>query len=281
LWTFGVFPELKLTCRPKEVKEVNVTQVLVAPLGELPNEKALRDFGRRVLNADREYEACTLLPRNSGERAVRRLLHGLLKEVYAVEGVWTSQINGKIRGFCEKASYLVAAGVHAKRSVYVLHWEREYIEWTGKPFNLTGLLRENLEAFPEVGTELEALERILRQRYPALENALKGAPEDLEKRLSFVTAIERGHVVFLSNLKGRVTHVLVGSALIPIRSTCEPYRQEEIQRASESKLVKVLQQTPLEAIPSEALLALLRGEADGSVVREAERVWALARLSKF
>jgi len=258
-----------------------VTQVLVAPLGELPNEKALRDFGRRVLKADREYETCTLLPQNSGERAVRRLLHSLLNEVRAVEGVWTSQTNGRIIGFCEQASYLVAAGVHANRSVYVLHWEREYIEWTGKPFDLTGLLRANLEAFPEVRTELEALKRILRQRYPALENALRGAPGDLEKRPSFVTAIERGHVVFLSNLKGGVTHVLVGSALIPIRPTCEPYRQGEIQRASESKLVKVLQQTPLKAIPPEALLALLRGEADGSVVREAERVWTLTRIAEF
>lgn len=85
-------------------------------------------------------------------------------------------------------------------------------------------------------------------------------------------------MVFLFNLEGRMTHALVGSALIPIRPTCEPYRQGEIQRASERKLVKVLQQTPLKAVPSEALLALLRGEADRDTVREAERVWALARL---
>jgi hypothetical protein len=117
-------------CALREVKEARVTQVLVAPLlGELPNEKALRDFGKRVLKADREYETCTLLPRNSGERAVKRLLHELLKEVRGVEGVWTSQANGRIREFCEQASILVAAGVHAKRSVYVLHWERGHIDW--------------------------------------------------------------------------------------------------------------------------------------------------------
>ncbi len=272
---------LHVASEGREAKEASVTQVLVAPLGELPNEKALRDFGRWVLKADRECETGTLLPRNSGEGAVRRLLHSLLKEVRAAEGVWTSQTNGRIIGSCLEASVLAVAGVHANRSIYVLHWERAFIEWKGKPIDLTLFLRANLEAFPEVRMELEALNRILRQRYPALENALKGAPEDLEKRLSFVTAIERGHVVFLSNLKGRVTHALVGSALIPIRPTCEPYRQGEIQRASESKLVRVLQQTPLKAIPSEALLALLRGEADGSVVREAERVWALARLAEL
>jgi hypothetical protein len=72
---------------PRKVKEVSVTHVLVATLGSLPNEEALREFGRRVLKADSKYEACTLLARNSGEGAVRGLLQRLLKRVRRVEGV--------------------------------------------------------------------------------------------------------------------------------------------------------------------------------------------------
>jgi hypothetical protein len=259
-----------------------VTQVLVAPLGGLPSEEALREFGKRVLKVDGKYETCTLLPRNSGEGAVRRLLHRLLKEVRAVEGVWTAQTNGRIRGSCLEASVLAVAGVHANRSVYVLHWERAFIEWTGKPIDLTLFLREILDTFPEARRELEALERILRQRYPGLESALKSNLGNLEKRPFFAGALERGQVVFLFNFKGKVTHALVGEALIPIHSTIWGYYpQEKIRQAPESRLVGLLQETPLKVIPLEVLLALLRGEADGSVVREAERVWALTRLAEF
>jgi hypothetical protein len=279
LQTFGISLELKGGL--KKVKEAKVTHVLVAPLGGLPNEEALREFGKSVLKADSKYEACTLLPRNSNQETVRRLIQRLLKRVRRVEGVWTSQTNGRIRGSCLEASVLAVAGVHANRSVYVLHWERAFIEWTGKPIDLTPFLRENLDTFPEARRELEALERILRQRYPGLESALKSAPEDLERRPFFTGAIERGQVVFLFNLEGKATHALVGGALIPIHSIWGYYPQEEIRRAPESRLVGLLQQTPLKVIPLEVLLALLRGEADGSVVREAERVWALTRLSEF
>lgn len=258
-----------------------MTHVLVATLGGLPNEEALMEFGRRVLKADSKYEACTLLARNSGEGAVRELLQRLLKRVRRVEGVWTSQANGKIKGSCLEASVLAVAGVHANRSVYVLHWERAFIEWTGKPIDLTTFLRESLDAFPEARKELQSLERILRQRYPGLESALKNAPESLERPPFFTEAIERGHAVFLCNLKGKVTHALVGEALIPIGSIWGHFSQEEIRRAPEGRLVGLLQQTPLKAIPSEVLLALLRGEADRGVVREAERAWVLARLSEF
>jgi hypothetical protein len=255
-----------------------VTQVLVAPLGELPEEKALSEFGERVLEEDGQYQACTLLPRNSRPRAVRALLQGLLKRVSGVEGVFTAQTSGRVRKHCEQASVLVAAGVHAKRSVYVLHWERVFINWWGKPGDLTPFLRENLHAYPEAKRELKALEGILCRRYPGLESALRNSPEGVGRRPFFAGALERGHVVFLSSFKGRVTHVLVGKALARIRSIWGHYRQKDIWQAPENQLLKVLQETVLGALPSEALLALLRGEASTSVVQEAERVWALARL---
>lgn len=266
---------------PRKVKEAEVTHVLVAPLGGLPNEEALREFGKSVLKADSKYEACTLLARNPNQEAIRRLIQKLLKRVRRVEGVWTFQANGKIKGSCLEASVLAVAGVHANRSVYVLHWERAFIEWTGKPIDLTTFLRESLDTFPETRRELEALERILRQRYPGLESALKSAPESLEKPPFFTEAIERGHALFLCDLKGKVTHALVGEALIPIGSIWGHFPQEEVRRAPENRLVGLLQQTPLKAIPPEVLLALLRGGADRSVVREAERAWALARLGEF
>lgn len=255
-----------------------MTHVLVAPLGELPKEEALSEFGERVLEEDCQYQACTLLPRNSSQKAVRAVLQGLLKRVSGVEGLFTAQTSGRVRKYCEQASVLVAAGVHAKRSVYVLHWERVFIDWWGKPSDRTLFLREDLHAYPEAKRELEALEGILCRRYPGLKSALRNSPEGVGRRPFFAGALERGHVVFLSNLKGKVTHTLVGRALMPIRSIWGHYRQEDIWQAPESQLVKVLQETALKALPSEALLALLRGEGD---VQEAERVWALTRLGEF
>jgi hypothetical protein len=253
---------------------MGVTRALVAPLGGLPDEEALREFGEQVLKLERGHRTRVLLDPDLGWETLSGLLWSLLEGVRGEEGLRSSQVSGtRTKGYdFPVASVLVAAGAHAERSAYVLHYERTPTNWNGKPLDLTRWIRRELHVFPEAKRELEALRRRLSQRYPDLEAALKGqrGPPLL------VEAEPRGQVVFLSNPAEEVTHALVGKALFPIRYTGEPYSLKTARGAPEKVLAKLLRRgTSLGALSRKAVLALLRGEGD---VREAERVWALARL---
>ncbi len=253
---------------------MGMTRVLVARLGELPDEEAVRAFGEGVLKLERGYRTRTFLDPGPGREALEGLLWGLLEGVRGREGLRASQVSGKgTKGHdFPVASVLVAVGVHAERSVYVLHYERTPTNWHGKPLDLARWMRRELHAFPEAKGELEVLRRRLSQHHPGLEAALR----ELKDPPLLVEAVPRGHVVFLVNPAEEVTHVLVGEALFPIRYTGEPYPPKTARGAPEKVLAKLLRRgTCLGALPSKAVLALLRGEGD---VKEAERVWRLARL---
>jgi hypothetical protein len=253
-----------------------VTRVLVARLGGLPkNEEAVKAFGEWVLKLERTFPVRTLLDLGLGQKAFEGLVWGLLERVRGREGLRSSQVSGtRTRGYdSQTASVLVAVGVHATRSVFVLRYEMfPTTSQDGGPPDLTRRAREELHFFPAAKRELEVLRRRLCERYPALEAALRG----LEDPPLLVEALPRGRVVFLFNPAEEVTHALVGEALFPIRYAEEPYPPKTAAEAPEKVPARLLRRgTSLGVLPREAVLALLRGEGD---VKEVERVWALAWL---
>jgi hypothetical protein len=254
-----------------------VTRVLVARLGGLPKEKAVRAFGEWVLTLERAFRASTLtlLDPGLGREALDDLLWRVLEEVRGMEGLRSFQVSGTQRkGYSfPNASVLVAIGVHASRSVFALHYEQCPV--TGQHGELpdrTYWVRKELQLFPMAKRELEVLRRRLCGRYPGLEAALGS----LKDPPLLVEAVPRGQVVFLANPAAEVTHALVGKALFPIRHAGWLYPPKTAVGAPEEALAKLLRErTSLGALPPERVLALLRGEGD---VEEAERVWGLARL---
>ncbi len=262
-----------------------MVRTVVAPLGRLPEEEALREFGEQVRKAEALHQAHLLLDPGSDWESVRGLLWSVLEKVRGEEGLRAFQANGKgaSGGYVKsngplEISVLAAMGVHAERSLYVFHYERVHTDWSGRVPDLASWMRRRAHAFPETRGELEILERKLFRRYPGLEDAARA----LKAHLPFIGAVDRGLVTFLFDTTEEVTHALVGKALFPIRYLLGPYSSEDVRRMPEGTLVETLwNRTDLKALPPEAVLGLLRGEADGTVVREAERVWALARLGEF
>ena len=259
-----------------------MVRIMVASLGGVPDEEALREFGEQMQKAESLYQARLLLDPAWDWETVRGFLWGVLEKVRGEDGLWVFQTNGKgaARGYVrsdgpQEASALVATGVHAARSVYVFHYERVHTDWSGRVPDLTTWMRRRIHTFPEARAELEILERRLFQRYPRLENAVR----TLKTHSPFIGAVERGLVTFLFDATEKVTHVLVGQALLPIRYRLGPYSPEDVRLIPEGTLAETLwKRTDLGALAPEAVLALLRGKGD---VREVERVWALARLSEF
>ena len=262
-----------------------MVRTMVAPLGGVPDEGALREFGEQMRKAEGLYRTHLLLDPSSDWETVRSFLWSALEKVRGEEGLRVFQVNGKgaTRGYVRsddplETSVLAAMGVHATRSVYVLHYERVHTDWSGRIPDLTSWMRGRTHIFPDVKRELKGLERKLFQRYPGLEDAVR----TLKAHPPFIGAVERGLATFLFDATEEVTHVLVGKALFPIRYRLRPYSPEDVRQIPEGTLAETLwKRTDLKALAPEAVLALLRGEADRSLVREAERVWALARLGEF
>jgi hypothetical protein len=259
-----------------------MVRTMVAPLGEVPDEETLREFGEQMRKAESLYQAHLLLDPRSDWETVRGFLWSILEKVRGEGGLRVFQVSGKgtIRGYVRsdgplETSALVVVGVHAERSVYVFHYERVYTDWSGRVPDLASWMRRRLHTFPEAKRELESLERRLFQRYPGLEDAVR----TLKAHPPFIGAVERGLAAFLFDATEEVTHVLVGKALFPIRYRLRPYSPEDVRQIPEGTLAETLwKRTDLKALAPETVLELLRGKGD---VREAERVWALARLSEF
>jgi len=259
-----------------------MVRTVVAPLGGVPDEGALREFGEQMRKAEALYRSHLLLDPGSDWETVRGFLWGALERVRGEEGLRVFQVSGRgaARGYVGpdgplETSVLAAMGVHATRSVYVFHYERVHTDWSGRIPDLTSWMRERAHVFPEVRRELEGLERKLLQRYPGLE----GAVRTLKAHPPFIGAVERGLATFLFDATEEVTHVLVGKALFPIRYRLRPHSPEDVRWMPEGTLAETLWEgTDLKALAPEAVLGLLRGEGD---VREVERAWALARLSEF
>jgi hypothetical protein len=246
---------------------------LFAPLGELPDDGALEEVAKSIQEEERRYRARTL------PLAAQEPLEALklfLDKVRRSEGILTRQVDGggvtrrytKLHRFAA-TSVLVAAGVHAERSAYLLVYERTRTDKWGKPPRLTRLTRLMLHDSPETRKEVETLDEKLLRRYPALEEALR----PLEERPFFVDAEKRGQVLFPITSMEEVPYALVGSHLLPL---WRAYEGERVRRVKDETLVGLLRErTLLGALPPRAIRALLRGEGDTG---EVDRLVAMARL---
>ena len=248
--------------------------MLVAPLGELPGEEELAGIAKAIWADEARYRARTLLT-GRGERDIG-LLREFLDRVRESEGVFIAQMDGG--GVAKRyvrqhgpasLSALVAMGVHANRSVYVLLYERTQTDWEGNPPDLTHKVAKTF-AHPDVRRELEALEERLSREYPPLGALKKGEPP-----MHLVRAKKKGQVVFLLDPLDMVRGVLVGESVL-LFDYPEP---EKKLRFKEETVVRWLREgTALGTLPPKAIKALLRGEGD---VKEVERTLALVRLSEF
>jgi hypothetical protein len=109
---------------------------------------------------------------------------------------------------------------------------------------------------------------------------LEGSAAHLAEEI--LGGVRRGQVAFLYNDDERVTHVLVGQALFPVRPGRRRYSPGNIREAPDEELVEFLQKrTSLDTFPPERILALLQGKGSAKDIEEAERVWAIERLSEF
>lgn len=248
--------------------------LLVAPLGELPGEEELAGIAKAIWADEARYRARTLLT-GRGERDLR-LLWELLDEVRGSEGVFVAQMDGG--GVAKRyvrqhgpasLSALVAMGVHANRSVYVLLYERAQTDWEGNPPDLTYKVGKTF-VHPDVRRELEALEERLSREYPPLGALKKGEPPT-----HLVRVKKKGQVVFLLDPLDMVRGVLVGESVLLFDY---PQPEKKLRFKEETVVRWLREKTVLGALPPKAIKALLRGEGD---VKEVERTLALVRLSEF
>ncbi len=251
---------------------------LIAPLGELPDERALREIALYIEKRERRYRKRTLL----GETFPTYIdvVRGVLEKVRGTEGVLSAQLDGgglpKGRSASRGpvgTSVLAALGVHAERSVYALRYQREHTDDLGRAPDCAFSLRMELRLCenPEMRREVETFERRLLDRYPglgAVSKRLDGRP--------LIGVVERGKLLFPVGLTGYCSQVLLGTTLLSLRFT---HRAENLRRTQDIDLVAILlEEAPLRALLPQGIYALLRGEGD---VKEAERILAIERLSAF
>jgi hypothetical protein len=254
---------------------------LTAPLGEIPDEEALRAVAVDLEALERSYRV-RKLP-GAPLRDYVNLLKELLEEVRGTEGILRTQRDGGglKRGMPKVyrswrdipcSSVLAVAGVHGAASAYLVHYERSKVTRQGKARNVVNDLWRKLRNHPATRKELEALEGKLFQRYPPLKEV---ASEVLGSPPAFAGIVERGQVVFPITVWGYVAHALVGrealrTHLIDFEKVCEAQEEELAKEIGEGAFPQ--------ALPLEAIRTLLRGEGS---VEEAERLIALARLAEF
>jgi hypothetical protein len=170
-------------------------------------------------------------------------------------------------------SVLVAVGVHAERSAYILAYDRIETTPSGNPFDITREVKDALD-HPEVRRELLVLEGRLLRRYGEMEVPPR---EKRPSNLPVVETEERGHVTFFFNPLGDTEFVLVGRTPLPVRWLPGKRKLRELD---EEALVRHLMDQPvLEDLPPRAVRALLRGEFED--VEAAERALRLARLARL
>jgi hypothetical protein len=252
---------------------------MTAPLGELPDERALREVALYLEKRERRYRKRTLL----GETFQSHIdvVRSALEKVRGTEGVFSAQLDGggvpkERSASCGPVgtSILAVLGVHAERSVYTLRYQRDRTDHMGRVPDRAFSLRMDLLRLcqnPEVRREVEAFEGKLLDRYPGLRVAAKR----LEGR-PLLGVVERGTLLFPVGLNGYCSQVLVGTILLSLGFA---HKAENLRTTHDLDLYAIL----LEEIPRRTLLpqdiyALLQGEGD---LEEAERALAMERLSAF
>jgi hypothetical protein len=250
---------------------------LVAPLGELPEGRALEEVGRSIERRERFHQERTLPKRASQSHA--DLLREVLERVRGTEGVLAFQVDGGGalgRGAARQggSSVLVAAGVHAERSVYVVRYERARLHESGTVFNLTWELRGRLCENPEARKELEVLEGRVLRRFPALREVLGlKETESPPAFMGFVGTVERGCLLFPVNVFGECRWVLVGTVPFPLQTA---YSEKGIKGLEDEALAHLLRHEPsLRPLSPEALAALVRRKGGP---KEVARILAMTRL---
>jgi hypothetical protein len=254
---------------------------LTAPLGELPDEEALRGVAAHLEVLERPHLE-RKLPGNS-LCGYLGLLKELLEEVRETEGVLRAQRDGggteketpkpyRTRRDIPRSSVLAVAGVHGGASAYLVHYERSEVTRQGKARNAVGDLWRELRKRPATRRELEALEKKFFRRYPLLEEI---APEVLGYPPAFAEIVKRGQAIFPITVWGYAAHVLVGREVLRTHLI----DAERVRKGREEELAKEVGEGAFpEALSPKAILALLRGEGN---VEEAERAIALARLAEL
>lgn len=249
-------------------------RVVVAPLGELPAEEALRDFVEEVREEERGLWLCKSTFSKSLGKDPADIVRRLLEEVRSREGVRLRRVAGKAPPQEDTVSALTVVGVHGTRSVYIAHYGWPLMSPRGRlscsPFEVLDFLSGE----EEVGEQLDFLEEMLLRRYPPLREFPVSA---------FVEAVKVGQVVFPIDLTGHAPCVLIGETTLPLLKRGRrspllwPLPWERIARADEEALVRVLRKrTLLGLLPAKTARNLLRGKGDP---KEVERVAAMARLS--
>jgi len=251
--------------------------ILTAPLGELPREGDVVEVVKKIRRFEGFYRARRLI---KGTEEDVPLVMDLLSVVSKPEGVAVFQEDGGgvseayVRRYGRPTvSVMVAVGVHAERSAYVLGYDRIETMPSGNPFDITWEVKGALER-PEVWGELLVLEGRLLRRYGGLEAPPR---EKRPFKLPVVEAEERGHLTFFFNPLGGTEFVAVGRTPLSIRWLPEARKLRELD---EETLVRRLRDQPvLEDLPPGTVAALLRGEfEDAEAVERALRLARLARL---
>jgi hypothetical protein len=250
---------------------------LSAPLGGLPDRRTLEKMGESIERRERFHRE-RILPKRASQ-SYADLLQAVLEKVRGTEGVLAFQVDGggmlgKHAAQQSGSSVLVAAGAHATRSVYVVRYERAQLHESGMVFDLTWELRGELCENPVARKELEALEREVLRRFPALKEALGlGDMEDLPTFMGFVGAVERGCLLFPVNVFGECRWVLAGTIPFPLQT---PYSEKGLRGLRDEALLHLLRHEPsLGPLSHEVLAALVRGKGGP---KEAARILAMARL---
>jgi hypothetical protein len=250
---------------------------LVAPLGEPPDGETLRRVGEVIEKQEQKRKVLTLPREGAGGHI--ELLRNVLEGVRGGEGIFSSQV-GEVDEEMARiatrhlvfASILAAVGVHAERSVYVVYYGRMPVDSRGQPFDITWDLRRGLPENPEARKELEVLQRRLFELHPTLEVALRRS----KKRLFFTGALRRGHLLFPIDLGGEISHVLVGTLLLTLK-TSRPVK--DVEEGKDEFLARMLHREPaLKMLPPETIQELLEGRGD---VEEVARAIAMDFLGRF
>jgi hypothetical protein len=255
-----------------------VEWTLIAPLGELPDERALREIALYLEKRERPHRKRTLL--GEAFSTYIDVVRSALESVRATEGIFSAQLDGggapKERSSSRSpvgTSVLAALGVHAERSVYTLRYLRKRTDGLGRVPDCAFSLRMDLRLSQnlEVQREVEAFERKLLDRHPGL----RAVARKLEGR-PLLGVLERGKLLFPVGLTGYCSQVLLGTTLLSLRFA---HKAENLRTTQDIDLVTILiEEAILRPLPPQVIDALVRGEGN---VKEAERVLAMERLSAF